>query len=109
MWAASVTRAIHALTEDQRLRLQDILLIASVIATCGAMCVGVLRWLWTRWGRPQLTAIIRAEVGNGTEDRERRWAELLAAHTAELRPNGGASMKDRVDALVERMNRMEGS
>ena len=76
---------VHALTESQRLRLQDVLLILGVVAAFGGTVGGMMRWAWKRVVLPQMVHTI---------------GEIVRHETAELRNNGGASIKDSMGVLL---------
>ena len=80
-----VLETIHGLTESQRLRLEDVLLILSVVTPFVALVGGMMRVAWKRVVLPQMTETI---------------SRIVRAETTELRLNGGASIKDSMGLLL---------
>lgn len=80
----TLTGVLQALTEGQRLRLQDVLLVLGVITATMAAADRLARRAWRVMMRPQLQQII---------------TEVVRAETKELRVDGGESIKDAITEM----------
>lgn len=89
MIVTSLGTVIGALSDGQRTNLQDLMLILGLIGVTVGMCAGVGRWLWQRFAVPTIERVVRDTV-----------TEVVDERTAELRVNGGASIKDSIGVLL---------
>jgi len=77
--------AVHGLTQGQRDWFNDALLVFAFISTTLASAGVGVRWVWKRWGLPQLGEVV---------------TRVVVEQTKELRVNGGASIKDSMGILL---------
>lgn len=90
-----LTEVVTALSEGQRVELQDWLLeLAFITGTVGAAS-GLAHWAWRRALRPQLHEMVHGVV-----------TDVVRKETAELRVNGGQSIKDSMGVLLAGQSEM---
>ena len=77
----TLTGVLHALTEGQRLRIQDWMLLLGAIAATVGMADRLMRRAWRKLMRPQLEQLI---------------TDIVRRETVELRVDSGSTIKDAI-------------
>lgn len=80
---------IMALSDGQRVHVQDLMLILGLILTTVGLSATVGRFLWKWFAVPSIERVVRETV-----------TEVVDERTAELRVNGGGSIKDSIGVLL---------
>lgn len=77
----TLTGVLHALTEGQRLRVQDWMLLLGAIAATVGMADRLMRRAWRKLMRPQFEQMV---------------TEIVQRETVELRVDSGSTIKDAI-------------